>query len=109
MNVLKHHGIIGRTMGRTGRDTDVFVANSGHTILASHGGFLEILVKLKVEIGQKVAVQRNTFGELVAEYASVVAGEVAGYRNDATAEPGTPIVFVFYNAAPRENPIDYAE
>ena len=32
MNVLKHHGIISGPMGRTGRDTDVFVANSGHVI-----------------------------------------------------------------------------
>jgi uncharacterized protein len=63
----------------------------------------------KVEVGQKVAIQRNTFGEVVAEYSSEVAGEIAGYRNDATAEPGTPLVFFFYNAMPHENPVDYAE
>ena len=111
MNVLKHHGIIVGPMGRTGRDTNIFIANSGHTVLATHGGFVEILVKLneKVEVGQKVAIQRNTFGEVVADYSSVVAGEVCGYRTDATAEPGTPLVFVFYNATPQENPVDYAE
>jgi hypothetical protein len=111
MNVLKHHGIIDGPMGRTGRDTNIFIANSGHTLLATHGGFVEILVKLnqKVEVGQKVAIQRDTFGEVVAEYSSAVAGEVSGYRTDATAEPGTPLVFVFYNAMPEENPVDYAE
>src|SRR6476619_2535196 len=111
MNVLKYHGIIVGPMGRTGRDTNIFIANSGHTVLATHGGFVEILVKLneKVEVGQKVAIQRNTFGEVVAEYSSEVAGEVAGYRTDATAEPGTPLVFFFYNAMPQENPVDYAE
>ena len=111
MNVLKYHGIIVGPMGRTGRDTNIFIANSGHTVLATHGGFVEILVKLneKVEVGQKVAIQRNTFGEVVAEYSSEVAGEVAGYRTDATAEPGTPLVFFFYNAMPQENPADYAE
>jgi hypothetical protein len=59
MNVLKHHGIIVGPMGRTGRDTNIFIANSGHTVLATHGGFVEILVKLneKVEAGQKVAIQ----------------------------------------------------
>jgi predicted deacylase len=72
MNVLKHHGIIVGPMGRTGRDTNIFIANSGHAVLATDGGFVEILVKLneKVEVGQKVAIQRNTFGEVVADYSS---------------------------------------
>jgi len=111
MNVLKHHGVIVGPMGRTGRDTDIFVANSGHTILATNGGFVELLVKLndKVEVGQKLAVQRDTFGEVVAEYASGVTGEVSGYRTDATAEPGTPLVFIFYNNAPPEDPVAYSE
>ena len=79
MNVLKHHGVIAGPMGRTGQDTGIFVANSAHTVLATHGGFVELLVKLndKVEVGQKVAIQRNAFGEVVAEYTSGVAGEVA--------------------------------
>ena len=111
MNVLKHHRIIVGPMGRTGRDTGIFVANSGHTILATHGGFIELLIKLKdkVDIGQRVAIQRNTFGEVVAEYTSGVAGEVSGYRTDATAEPGTPLVFIFYNNATPEDPVDYSE
>ncbi len=111
MNVLKHHGIIVGSIGRTGRDSGVFVANSGHTILSSHGGFVEILVKLKdkVKIGQKVAIQRNAFGEVVAEYSCDVAGEVCGRRTDATAEPGTPLVFIFYNTASAEAPVDYSE
>jgi predicted deacylase len=110
-NVLKHHGIIVGPMGRTGRDTGLFVANSGHTILATHGGFVELLIKLndKVDVGQRIAIQRNTFGEVVAEYTSGVAGEVSGYRTDATAEPGTPLVFIFYNNAPPEEPVDYSE
>jgi predicted deacylase len=111
MNVLKRHGVIAGPMGRTGRDAGVFVANSGHTILATHGGFVELLVELndKVDIGQRLAIQRNTFGEVVAEYTSSVAGEVSGYRTDATAEPGTPLVFIFYNSTPPENPVDYSE
>lgn len=111
MNVLKHHGIIAGPIGRTGRDSGVFLANSGHTILSTHGGVVEILVKLKdkVRIGQKVAIQRNAFGEVVAEYTCDVAGEVCGLRTDATAEPGTPLVFIFYNAASVEAPVDYSE
>ncbi len=111
MNVLKHHGILVGPMGRTGRETGIFVGNSGHTVLATHGGFVELLVKLndKVDVGQRLAIQRNTFGEVVAEYISGVAGEVSGYRTDATAEPGTPLVFIFYNKAPPEFPVDYSE
>jgi predicted deacylase len=111
MNVLKHHGIIAGPIGRTGRDSGIFAANSGHTILATHGGFVELLVKLndKVKVGQKLAIQRNTFGEVVAEYTSGVAGEVAARRTDATAEPGIPLVIILYHGATPENPVDYVE
>ncbi len=111
MNVLKHHGIISGQMGRTGRDTDIFIANSGHTILATHGGFVELLVKLKdkVKVGQKVAIQRNTFGDVVAEYTSGVAGEVMARRSDAVAEPGIPLIGILYNDASHELPVDYSE
>jgi len=111
MNVLKHHGIIAGAMGRTGKDTNVFIGNSGHTVLATHGGFVELLVKLKdkVEVGQKLAIQRNAFGEVVAEYTSGLAGEVLGRRSDATAEPGIPLVAILYNDASHEFPVDFAE
>ena len=99
MNVLKHHGVIAGPMGRTGRDSGVFVANSGHTVLATHGGLVELLVKLndKVKAGQKVAIQRDSFGEVVAEYTSAVAGEITGQRSDAMSEPGNPLVFILFN------------
>src|SRR4029450_9041371 len=72
MNVLKHHGIVAGPIGRTGKDVNVFVGNSALPILATQGGIVEHLVKLndKVEPGQKVAIQRDSFGEVVAEYAS---------------------------------------
>jgi uncharacterized protein len=96
MNVLKHHGILAGPLGRTGRDVGVFVGNSALPVLATQGGLVEHLVKLndKVEAGQKVAIQRNSFGEVVAEYTSSVAGEVTGQRSDAMSEPGRirPIV-----------------
>jgi predicted deacylase len=111
LNVLKHHGVVGGQMGRTGRDRGVFVGNSAHTVLASHGGFVELLVKLKdkVALGQKVAIQRNTFGEILADYTTGVAGEVTALRTDATAEPGTPLVFVLYNEPKPNDPVDYSE
>jgi len=108
MNVLKHHGIIGGPMGRTGKDVDVFVGDSAFPILATAGGIVEHLVKLddKVEPGQKVAIQRNSFGEVVAEYTSAVAGEITGQRSDAVSEPGNPLVFILFNKpGPEEAPV----
>ena len=79
----------------------VFVGNSAYPILATAGGLVEHLVKLndKVEVGQKVAIQRDSFGEVVAEYASGVAGEITGQRSDAMSEPGNPLVFILFHKA----------
>ena len=101
VNVLKHHGIVAGPMGRTGKDVTVFVGDSAFPILATAGGIVEHLVKLndKVEAGQKVAIQRNSFGEVVAEYVSGVAGEITGQRSDAMSEPGNPLVFILFHKA----------
>jgi len=102
MNVLKHYGILAGPLGRTSKDLGVFIGNSAFPILAIRGGFVEHLVKLndKVEPGQKVAIQRNSFGEVVAEYTSSVAGEITGLRSDATSEPGNPLAFILFNRMP---------
>ena len=111
MNVLKHHGIVAGPMGRTGKDVTVFVGNSAFPILATAGGLVEHLVKLndKVEAGQKVAIQRNSFGEVVAEYTSGVAGEITGQRSDAMSEPGNPLVFILFNKPGPEDVQVYPE
>ena len=111
MNVLKHYGIVAGPMGRTAKDLDVFIGNSAFPILAIEGGFVEHLVKLndKIEAGQKVAIQRNSFGEVVAEYSSSVAGEVTGLRSDATSEPGNPLAFILFNKTPLEGGETYPE
>ncbi|MGY0574910.1 M14 family metallopeptidase [Bradyrhizobium sp. RDM12] len=102
MNVLKHHGIVAGPMGRIGSDVPVFVGDSAFPIMAVQGGLVEHLVKLndKVEAGQKVAIQRNSFGEVVAEYTSSVAGEVTGQRSEAMSEPGNPLAFILFNKTP---------
>lgn len=111
MNVLKHHGIVAGPMGRTGKDVTVFVGNSAFPILATQGGLVEHLVKLndKVQAGQKVAIQRNSFGEVVAEYTSSVAGEITGLRSDAMSEPGNPLTFILFHKARPEGVEAYPE
>jgi predicted deacylase len=111
MNVLKHHGILAGPMGRTGKDVDVLVGNSAFPILATQGGFVEHLVKLndKVEPGQTVSIQRNSFGEVVAEYTTSVAGEVAGLRSDVPSEPGNPLAFILFHRPAQEDVGGYPE
>lgn len=101
MNVAKHHGIVSGAIGRTGKDSNIFIADGMFPVITTHGGFVELLVQLDetVEAGQKVAIQRNTFGEVVAEYAAARGGKVGARRTDATAEPGTPIVFIIFDSA----------
>lgn len=111
MNVLRHHGILSTPMGRTSEGIAVFVGNGGFPVLATAGGIIEHLVKLndKIEAGQTVAIQRNSFGEVVAEYASAVAGEVAGRRSDAMTEPGNPVVMILFNQGTPEAVESYPE
>ena len=111
LNVLKHHGIVAGPMGRTSADVPVFVGNAAFPIFATAGGIVDYLVRLndRVEPGQKVALQRNAFGEVVAEYASEVSGEILGLRSDAMAEPGNPLAFVLFNAPGAEEAQVYPE
>jgi hypothetical protein len=103
MNVLKHHGILAGQMGRKAKDVGVFIGNNALPILATQGGLVEHLDKLndKGEAGQKVAIHRNSFGEVVAEYASSVAGEVTGRRSDAMCEPGNPLALILFHSRRR--------
>jgi predicted deacylase len=101
LNVLKLHGVVPGPMGRTARDAGTFFGDAFHTVRATHGGFLELLVDLrdKVAAGQKVAIQRNSFGEVVKEYVSGVAGEVSTIQRDAMIEPGTRVVQILHDSA----------
>jgi len=110
-NVLKHLKIIQGEMGKTAADAKTFVAKGTGAVLTTHGGVVELLVKLDQEVaqGDLVARQRNTFGEVVAEYPSPVAGRIAARRTDATAEPGTPLVFLLFQSPEPELDPDYVE
>jgi predicted deacylase len=101
LNVLKLHGVIPGPMGRTARDAGTFYGDAFHTVRATHGGFLELLVDLrdKVQAGQKVAIQRNSFGEVVREYTTEVAGEVSTIQRDAMIEPGTRVMQILHDSA----------
>ena len=111
MNVFKHYGVVLGTIGRTAVDANVCIGKSAVPVLTSHGGFIEWLVKLNAEvtIGQKVAIQRNAFGEVLAEYTSPVNGIVGGLRSDAASEPGNVLLFILADAAPLSDAAPFSE
>jgi hypothetical protein len=111
MNVFKYYGMVPGAIGRTAVDANVYIGKSAVPVLTTHGGFIELLVKLnaKVTPGQKVAIQRNAFGEVVAEYTSPVNGLVGGLRSDATSEPGNVLLFILADAAPVSGAAPYSE
>jgi predicted deacylase len=103
--------VVPGAIGRTAVDANVYIGKSLVPVLTTHGGFIELLVKLngKVTPGQKLAIQRNAFGEVVAEYTSPVNGLVGGLRSDVTSEPGNPLFFILVDAAPLPGSAPYAE
>ncbi|GAB4369824.1 MAG: succinylglutamate desuccinylase/aspartoacylase family protein [Elainellaceae cyanobacterium] len=103
MNVLKHYQMIDGLIGRTSKEAGTFYGDSFETIRSTTGGYLELLVDLKDKVapGQKVAIQRNSFGDVVAEYTVSVAGEVATIARDALCEPGSRVMQILYDSAGR--------
>jgi uncharacterized protein len=111
LNVFKHYGVMPGPIGRTAADTNAFIGKNAVPVLTTHGGFIELLVKLEdnVTAGQKLAIQRNAFGEVMAEYRSPVSGRIGGLRSDATSEPGNVLVFILTDGAPMSGTAAYSE
>lgn len=98
MNVLKHYGVFSGLVGRTAADASMLIGDAAFPIMATHGGLVDFRAKLDddVEAGQTIAVQRNMFGEVVAEYTTAVSGRLAAYRSDALSDPGNILGFVLF-------------
>ncbi|MGB2818373.1 MAG: succinylglutamate desuccinylase/aspartoacylase family protein [Burkholderiaceae bacterium] len=111
MNVLKHYGVVPGAIGRTAKDVDVYIGRSSAAVLATHGGFIELLAKLdhNVTQGQTLAIQRNAFGEVLAEYKSPVRGRIAALRTDATTEPGNVLMFIMTDRVTASGAPAYSE
>jgi predicted deacylase len=89
-----------RPMGQTATDKNVFIGNQLVDMFADNSGFTELLVEIddKVTKGQKVAIQKNAFGEVVHEYISEVDGRVAIIGTDAVRERGVDVVSILTNS-----------
>ena len=108
MNVFKHYNVIDGAIGRTSKEAGTFFGDEFETIRSTVGGFLEMLVDVKEKVtpGQKVAIQRNAFGDIVAEYTVSVAGEVATIARDALSEPGSRVMQILYNSKDLQRNLD---
>ncbi len=95
-NVLVHYGIIAGPMRPTSADTAVFIGNDLESVSGMAGGFVTVLVKLNdaVTKGQVVAVQRNSFGDIVHTYRAPADGRVAIIGTDAATERGGEIATI---------------
>jgi uncharacterized protein len=98
LNLLKHYGLVDGPLGRTAAEVGTVYGQALETLRATTGGFLELLVDLRDRVipGQLVALQRNAFGDVVAEYRAGVAGEVAVVARDALCEPGSRVMQILY-------------
>lgn len=96
MNILKYCGVIGGPIGRTAAEAVTFIGNAILLVLAIKVDFIEQLVTPndKAIAGQRLVVQRNAFGEVVAEYASAVDSEIGAIRNDSSSDPGNVLMFI---------------
>lgn len=100
-NLFSHYKMLDRPLGQTAKDRKAFVGNKLVDLFANHSGFTEVLVKLNdtVTKGQKVAVQRNAFGDVIHEYIADVDGRVAIIGTDAIRERGVDIVSILANSS----------
>jgi hypothetical protein len=99
-NVLSYYKMQDRPMGQTAMDRNVFIGNQLVDMFADNSGFTELFVKIDdmVTKGQKVAVQKNAFGEVVHEYIAEVDGRVAIIGTDAVRERGVDVVSILTNS-----------
>jgi uncharacterized protein len=95
-NVLVHYGVLPGEPRQTGADRKMFVGDDLESVAATTGGFVTALVKPNdtVTKGQKIATQRNGFGDVVHEYLAPADGRIAIIRTDAATGRGNEIATI---------------
>lgn len=98
-NVMIDARMIKGTLNSTALNSGTFIANDMVSVRATIGGYADILVKPGdlVHQGQKVAVQRNVFGDIAKEYLAPKSGKVLSIGTGATREAGGLLVRILFN------------
>ncbi|MEE4146472.1 MAG: succinylglutamate desuccinylase/aspartoacylase family protein [Halieaceae bacterium] len=99
-NVFSYYKMQDRPMGQTAMDRNVFIGNELVDLFADNSGYTELFVKIDdmVTKGQKVAVQKNAFGEIIHEYIAPTDGRVAIIGTDYVRERGVDVVSILTNS-----------
>jgi predicted deacylase len=99
-NVFSYYKMQDRPLGQTAMDRNALIGDQLVDMFAADSGFTELFVKLNetVKKGQRVAVQKNAFGEVVHEYFAEVDGRVAIIGTDAVRERGVDVVSILTNS-----------
>ena len=103
-NVMIDAKMIKGTLGATAISSGTYIANDMVSVKAAVGGYADVLVKIgdTVQEGQKIAVQRNPFGDVIKEYTAPKTGKVLSIGTGATREPGGLLVrILFQNSDPK--------
>lgn len=106
-NLLSHYKMLDAPLGQVAKDRQVFIGNKLVDMFAVTSGFTEVLVELNDEVrkGQKVAVQRNAFGDIIHEYIAETDGRVAIIGTDAIRERGVDVVSILANSSECEKAV----
>lgn len=93
-NVMLTNQMITAHHGRTAEAFGTVIGKNLTSIKAEVGGYAEIFVKLGVKVtrGEKIAIQRNPFGDIIKCYEAPHDGIVASIGTGATREPGSLLV-----------------
>jgi len=93
-NVLVDLKILEGKMKRTAKEFGTFCGEDMESVCAEVGGYAEILVNIgdMVTKWQKIALQRNPFGDEIIQYYAPMSGMVVSVGTSATREAGGLLV-----------------
>lgn len=93
-NVMIANGMQPGKLGMTAAQAHTYWGNDMTSVRATVGGFAQILVKLDQDVhkGERIALQRNPFGDVIQQYLAPVDGRVLSIGNDPLREPGALLV-----------------
>lgn len=92
LNILRAYEMLDEPVSRS--DTPCVEGKKIVSIRANQGGFVLCHVPLlaKVEVGQSLATQYDSFGDVVDEYVAPVSGTVISHNVEAVRAPGSLVV-----------------
>lgn len=88
-NLMIHLKMIDGEIGHTAKTQGTYIGNKLSNIRAQTGGYTQVYVKVgdDVKKDQLIAVQLNSFGDIVKEYRAQADGKILSTATDVVREP----------------------